>query len=180
MARRRRGRKSKVSPVVLGLLGLGGAAALYFALKPSTASAAPLPAPTRAASTPPPRTAATQAKPQMPADLVAVLNGSDFAKLAFWALGAQYQLDPTVGAPTAARVRAITSAGEFDSIAKTFFRANGHEPSDFLGDLTWLYTRVKSTRFSLPYQVPSSIWDYINAFFKTVFGEEAPSSVEPR
>lgn len=179
MARRRK-KKGGVPPIVVGLVAAGGAAALYFALKPKTAEAASLPPVTRPPAPPPARSATTSSKPQMPSQLRTLLEETNFAKVVFWILGAAYTLDPTLGAPTAANVASRINSDRYDQGILNFFAANGYTPADPVSDVRWLYNNVKNTRFTLPYQVPTSVWNYINSFLQSIFGEQAPAAVEPK
>lgn len=188
MARRRKAsgskrRRGSSNALLAGLVVAGGIGVLYLALKPSTASAAtvpPLPRPAVAPAPPPVRTSTTRSKPNMPSDLQTLLNSSDDAKIIFWELAALYNLDPTAGVPTKARVEYRLTNGTFDAQANSTFRSLGATNSGSLGNLEFLYGRVKGIRFDLPYQVPTAIWNWINSYFRTLFDEDAPSSVEPK
>lgn len=174
------------SPLMVGL-GVAALAGVAFLVWPRRASAATLPARTGSTvvsargtrpSTPPARTARTAAKPQMPADLRTLVMSSDDAKLIFWMLSGLYKLDSRAGVPTASSVRDLMD-GEFTAAGNAALARLGAPRGSELDLVEFVYNRVKGTRFDLPYQVPSAVWDHVNVFFKDLFGTDDASFSEP-
>lgn len=177
------------SPLMVGL-GVAALAGVAFLVWPRRASAATLPARTGSTvvsargtrpSTRPARTARTAAKPQMPADLRTLVMSSDDAKLIFWMLAATYMLDSRAGAPTDATVEQLMGGSFPTAVRQALARlgAPGGANPPLLDLVEFLYNRVNGTRFDLPYQVPSAVWDHVNVFFKDLFGTDDASFSEP-
>ena len=179
----RRAGKSADSSSVL-LWALGGVAVLglgYMILKPSTASALPPPrCPRGTTQTPPiPRSAVTSAKPMMPADLRAFVGSSDRAKLAFWTLAALYSFDNGAGVPTKASVETLALRDNFTREAGAALLRQ-EIPEDVLDTVAWyVFQRTKGRRISLPYQVPTDLWNLVNVYTKDFFSSDGISLSEP-